>query len=159
MTPGGAQLLGEGMLNWSRGERIGDRYGCVVLFQDVPGWSASMEDYLDGGGYPAALDWLAEPVGECGRLVAEVVSTRQSAHIGDIVRGLYPPQEDADRAAVGSRHVLGEGEVFTERDDEGTTYLGVRPDDGRAHDWLDPELLYLLHEQTVRLYFEPLGQR
>lgn len=144
-------LLGEGMLNWHRHDRISDRYGAVALFGDR-NHEPSLDDYV-GDAYPKSIDYENPPSGLRGRLIAEVVRTRQSGHIGDLFRGLRPPLSEEERPRVGSRHELGVGTVFIERKD-GSMYLGVRPDDGRDIDWLDPKALYLLHEQTVRLYFE-----
>jgi hypothetical protein len=130
--------IGVGTLNWNRGERIGDRYGAVGLW---PGDESSIEvEY--------SLPLNLPPEGKRGRLVAHVLATRESGHIGDLMRGLYPQTPE-----VGEIILLGEGTVFWEADKDGRR-IGLRPDDGRDHDWLDPEALYRAHDQTVRLLFE-----
>ena len=129
--------IGKGVLSWSRYERIGDRYGTVYLF---PG----------GGDDP--LPWPDElPLGQRGTLTATVLETRPSAHIGDLFRGFSPGGAEA-----GETVTLGTGLLFTETDD-GYTGLGVRPEDGRDTDWLDPRALYRCHDQTVSLAFTPEG--
>jgi hypothetical protein len=144
--------LGSGMLNWNRYERVGDRYGAVSLFGDRAG-EPDLDDYL-AGGYPGATTAFAEaPVGSRGQLRAEVLVNRRSGHIGDLFRGLRPPDVPP---APGTILTLGTGTLFVEHDD-GVAAVGLRPDDGRASDWLDPEVLYQLHEQTVRLVFVPDG--
>jgi len=133
-------LLGQGRLTWSRYERIGDRYGAVSLMTDG--------DSLNGVG-----KWVPisdEHDGQHGTLAAEVLETRDSTHIGDLFRGLFPETPE-----VGERIVLGQGTLFTERADLGAVQVGLRPDDGRKVDWLNPEKLYRAHEQTVRLLFMP----
>lgn len=122
---------------------MSDRYGTVILLS-VPGPAST------GMALATGLD------GQYGRLVASVTETRQSQHIGDLFRGLAPPRSDEDRAAIGQEYTLGEGTVFYE-DAEGSPVIGLRPDEDRAADWLDPTILYLLHEQSVVLTFVPSG--
>jgi len=127
-------LLGEGVFNWPRMERVSDRYGYVHLQQE---WKA-MDDPRDVGYVP-----LARHKGY-GQLSASILVTRKSQHIGDIVRGFYP-----STPASGETIVLGIGTL-----DYGTEgNVGLIPQDGRDTDWLDPEALYRCHEQTVQLLF------
>ena len=139
-------MLGRGRLNWPGSERRSDRYGLVTLLSPPP-------DGTQRGGpmpvYGATLPWaVALPVGRRGRLIAVAVETRESEHIGDLFRGIGPTTPD-----VGEEIVLGAGEVFAQ-EIEGL-YVGLRPDDGRDSDWLDPRALYRAHDQTVDLFFEP----
>jgi hypothetical protein len=133
MNAPASTLIGNGWLSWPRLERVGDRYGLVML--------------MEHGGIDKALDPIAE--GTHGRLWAQVTARGLSGHIGDLFRGFAPPRSLAEVPAVGSRHLLGEGTLFYE---DGS--VGVRPDDGREVDWMDTETLYLLHEQEVDLTFE-----
>lgn len=123
--------LGAGILGWPRDERVTDRYGAVNL--------------CTGGGM-AKLD--ASYADKRGRLVAIVTESRVSSHVGDFFRGLGPGVPPK----VGERIVLNEqpGSLFF--DECGN--VGVEPDDGRRHDWLNPKALYRAHDQTVRLVFE-----
>ncbi len=132
----------EGWLSWPPGERRTDRYGLVSLFA----WRPTITDDtppLDLTG----VGGTALPAGVSTRLVATVLESAQSDHVGDLFRGIYPPKGGTP---VGTVLVLGEGEPFVERDQYGT-YLGLRPTDGRKTDWLDPQVLYRLHGQRVRL--------
>lgn len=149
-------FLGEGRLNWTRYERIGDRYGAVML-QTAGGDFDGLHEAADAR-YAAFED---APFGRRGRLVAEVVETRPSPHIGDLFHGFEP-----GGATVGARIVLGEGTLFDalrEHDPRGYGWerefpgVGLFPDDGRDTFWLDPKALYRCHEQTVRLDFEELS--
>lgn len=151
--------LGEGVLNWPRGERTADRYGAVMLLEEIPAidegeYSASLEEWLAILQQPVA-DFADAPEDAFGRLVAKVIRTRPSYHVGDLFREIYPPADPADFPEVGSEHVLGEGTLFVVLEDGSEIPLvGVAPADGREADWLDPKVLYLLHNQTVELRFE-----
>lgn len=132
--------LGTGRLSWPRAERVGDRYGVVMLMVDGDSLS-------EPTGYIRPAN---PPIGQRGRLVAEVLETRESTHIGDLFRGLFPETPE-----VGERIVLGNGTFFTEDTDWGALTMGLEPHEPRHSDWLDPVALYRAHEQTVRLTFEP----
>lgn len=124
--------FGIGQLDWPRGERVSDRYGVVGLY--VPG----------GEFVNIKLDRIAE--GTVGTLIAEVREVRDSPHLGDVFRKIYPCTPE-----VGTVLVLGVGAVFYQ-DVDGDEYIGLRPDPPRDFDWLDPHQLYRAHAQTVRLY-------
>jgi hypothetical protein len=136
-------VLGEGILNWNTGERQTDRYGSVMLTR-IP-MNNPLGEKL---GY-TSLDEKFE--GKHGSLTATVTLNRLSPHIGDLFRGLYPPKTPTP---IGTELLLGIGTVFFEDNREGGPCVGLSPDDGRQNDWLDPEVLYKLHNQTVVLFFE-----
>lgn len=128
--------LGQGRLTWPRMERVGDRYGAVAFQKgDAIGFAYS--------------DILAKVHGVRGTLKARVIETRQSTHIGDLIRGLFPQTPE-----IGEELTLGTGTFGTEYTDRGSEVLTCRPDDGRPDDWYDPTVLYRLHEQTVLLWIE-----
>lgn len=129
-------VVGTGILNWNRGERITDRYGYVHLTQEP------MDPHAMEGDTASFL--LARFAGT-GRLVARICATRQSPHIGDWARGLFP-----STPTVGDEIVLGHGTL-----DYAEQGVGLLPADGRDTDWLDPTALYRCHEQTVTLLFVP----
>lgn len=133
--------LGTGVLTWPGGERRTDRYGTVMLATD-PGTLTT-----EPAGY---INPPAPPTGRRGTLVAEILGTRRSDHIGDIFRGIFPETPE-----VGERIELGTGTFFTEPTDFGAVLMGLRPDVPRDSDWLNPKALYRAHEQTVRLLFVP----
>ncbi|MEV6603483.1 hypothetical protein [Kutzneria sp. NPDC051319] len=87
-------------------------------------------------------------------MVAVILDTRASPHCGDLARGLSP-----HTPTVGDEIALGTGTLFTEDTDAVITEIGLRPDDGPTHDWLNPEALYRCHSQTVRLELHPSGHR
>ena len=124
--------VGEGRLTWPRHERVGDRYGAVMLAQE--------------GNLDAHVRFNSSLSGSRGTLIAEVMDVRPSPHIGDLFRGLFPTTPQ-----VGERIVLGTGTVFMDMSRDGADAIGLQPDDGRSTDWLDPEALYRAHWQTVSL--------
>ena len=133
--------LGTGVLTWDGRERISDRYGTVYLV-DRPQGSPFQE---------TKTKIIPLQIIPCrsGVLIAEIIETRQSQHIGDIFRGLFPSTPE-----VGDRIILGAGELFFERDtNRDGNEVGIKPDDGRESDWLDPRALYRAHDQTVKLLF------
>ncbi|MGI9293455.1 MAG: hypothetical protein ACR2PS_05680 [Pseudomonadales bacterium] len=131
--------IGTGQLNWPRCERIGDRYGAIRLYQNA-------SPNIDGDpGEPMDIDSI---LGKRGKLVATVLETRESEHIGDFFHGFFPTTPD-----IGEVIEFGDGEFFKETID-GIEYIGLRPADGRNAFWMNPESLYRAHQQTVRLDFE-----
>ena len=131
-------LIGTGILNWPRTERVNDRYGIVAL------WPRD-DEYGE-----APLPMAPKPLdGFRGQLIVKVLEARKSRHIGDVFRGIYPVTPE-----VGEEIVLGEGIVFYQMEGDGRTFIGLKPEDGRTNDWLDPKKLYRAHAQYVELYFK-----
>lgn len=123
-------ILGVGVLSWPRRERISDRYGVVNLRN-------AGDD---------AKEVVRSPEGQFGTLKAEVLEARESNHLGDILRGLFPRTPK-----TGDVIILGKGKVFS----TDINAIGLEPSDGREKDWLDPRALYDCHNSIVRLVFEP----
>ncbi len=143
----GEYVLGTGVLTWEAGERRSDRYGSVFLMPEGQN-SLSIDP---GEGTDAGRTYIGlTRVDGRGRLIAEVLKTRQSTHIGDLARGLFPITPE-----VGDRFTLGEGTLWFLEEDW-ADQVGLTPFDDRENDWLDPTVLYRVHEQTVRLIFEQL---
>lgn len=130
--------IGRGVFNWPRGERITDRYGALLLASDWESYEADHTTYVK---FDEAI------AGQHGTLHVEILEARQSPHIGDLARGIFPQTPE-----VGERIELGAGTLFFDDCDDDRA-VGVRPDDGRDTDWLDPVKLYRAIHQTVALYF------
>ncbi len=129
-------LLGTGRLTWHPGERRTDRYGYVCLMTDDE----------------EKAPWLHRAVdydGKIGNLIAVIIETRRSTHIGDMFHGIGPVTP-----FVGEEIVLGTGTLRYYVSEYGWFNTGLEPDDGRETNWLDPKMLYRANEQTVELYFE-----
>jgi hypothetical protein len=101
---------------------------------------------MQGEGYAS---YGETPEGAHGTLTAEILETRQSDHVGDMFRGIGPTTPDKGEVLTLGTGALWRGESY------GAPTLGLKPDDGRDSDWLDPRALYRCHSQTVRLRFEP----
>src|SRR5262245_59579085 len=74
-------LLGTGRLTWDRMERVSDRYGFVYLME----YGDSMSPHK-----LAPLTIPKEHLGKRGSFMAHVIETRQSTHIGDLFRKIFP---------------------------------------------------------------------
>lgn len=138
-------VLGKGVLTWNAIERRSDRYGAVWLMEDghTSLTRGTPERLLDDNA-------LRQVNGETGTLTAEVLDPRVSTHIGDLWRGLFPSVPIKWESIV-----LGKGRAFVENDGRYGEVVGILPDDGRRHDWLNPSALYRAHEQLVELRFHP----
>lgn len=136
-------VLGTGALNWDRSERVSNRYGFVAFFE-----TDSRDAYIA----PWTLDTvlLRRLAGTRGRLVAKVVTSRVSTHIGDLSLGAYPRQRPE-----GTRLVLGEGllRIGSAAGAGGSMRFGVAPEAGE-YPWMNVRALYDAHENVVCVTFE-----
>lgn len=142
-------ILGTGVLTWNATERRSDRYGTVYIMQEGHNSMSSGEPNMQWD-----TTALRKVEGLRGTLIATVITNRQSTHIGDFFRGVYPSMPE-----VGEIIHLGEGTAFIESQYAETVTLGLKPDEWREHDWLDINALYRAHEQTVTLTFEELSEK
>jgi hypothetical protein len=145
----GRVLLGEGALNWSPRERQDDRYGYVHLSRNPDRRAPTARPPADYVAFEGA------PRGEVGRLWAEVVEPRDSYHVGDLFRNIYP-----SKRAAGDWLLLGGPGYLDVRllPKDGTPTVGLIPLAPKEADWLDPRALYQVHTSVVRLWFEPADQ-
>lgn len=135
--------IGLGVLGWDRDERVSNRYGSVYLGRDA---------YPDRGVCPyfeVDREALARLEGQRVRLWAYVLEVRQSGHIGDLFLGVSPSTPE-----VASEHVLGVGVLRVGKGYDGSSRVVLEPLDGRPELWMDPRVLYRLHDQTVELFAE-----
>lgn len=145
-----AIYLGRGELSWPPFERVSNRYGMITLGEENRSTSTSHP--------PTAflLDTVQSLLGRKGTLIALVKETRQSTHIGDLFRGIFPPPLGSVR--VGEEFILGTGTFFAVKiingTVEGTWGIGLVPRDLRVDDWLFVNALYATHEQTVEIWFK-----
>lgn len=134
---------GTGIFGWDATERRTDRYGSFTL--DKTGYSYN-------GVYDDAkwdnVEQLEALVGKRVKIEATVIVDRDSAHIGDLSRKIFP-----SRPVTGETIVLGIGKFFISPASWSASQfsVGVEPDDGRANDWIEPVKLYRLHDQTVTI--------
>ena len=174
--------LGSGILGRTSFERQTDRYGAVHLTvaDSIPGepapartvpvpansrWARIMEALAEARQDTAGADAARQaidrapatrvvafdhaPLGTTGTLVAHVIHadvTDRDREFGKRHPELRPPEP-------GERVVLGSGALFTE-DNMGGPVIGVRPDDGRADNWMDSDAIFRCKGHLVRLEFE-----
>lgn len=152
-------MIGRGIFQWDSKERRSDRYGTFALVSHDDdsettrnGKKITFSDFTADD--PAAFlddkalsDWLGKSVS----IALRVVETRQSRHIGDLFRGIAPTTPE-----VGEIIDLGSGVLFTEPSGwaVGDVLLGMRLDDGRDTDWMNPAKMYRAHDQTVEVHVE-----
>jgi len=138
--------LGHGVFTWDGSERRSDRYGsfnlCAEPYSGAPVAKPSYDTAL--------ADKLED---KRVRLVARVVSTRKSGHIGDLFHGFHPSTPE-----VGEEVDLGVGIFHSEPCDydKGVTSTSLIPGEPPTREtfWLDPRKLYRLHDQTVDVFVE-----
>lgn len=133
-----------GILSWPAEERRSDRYGMISLFE---------KDYNSTVTVKVNLDeiLLGTMAGKQIKITAKVLEARESDHIGDLFRGLFP-----STPRVGQVFSLGQGALVVE-ELEGRPLFGLKPTDNRDTDWFDPKKLYQLHDQTVELTLEEVA--
>lgn len=135
-------LVGSGVFTWDGAERRSNRYGAFTL---------TTAPY--GGGAVAIVVWnhecLAKLRGRRVQVVCVVREVRVSGHIGDLFLGIFPSRPD-----VGEEVRLGVGrlEVLPCDWEPDTRILEIHPSVPRDELWLDPHVLYRLHDQTVDVY-------
>ena len=134
-------LVGLGHLTWEKDERRLNRYGSVFLM--TPTSSGDGDASGDGNNTVAPLN---KKIKGYGQLIATIVSPRESQHVGDKNRRIFPslPSE-------GETYLLGEGMADYNASFDNVTCFGVMPKDGRANDWLNPVALYACHSSIVKL--------
>lgn len=137
--------LATGIFGWHADERRSNRYGA---------FHATKTGYADvPAGVPTVThrETIRSLEGRRVRVVAKVIETRASGHIGDLFLGLFPKP-----APIGAEIELGIGTLRTAPNDYNQTTLEllIEPDSPRDEFWIDPRLFYALHDQTVEIWAE-----
>lgn len=132
--------IGSGIFCWLGYERASGRYGFFGMsptnFHQTVRVQPTWEDV-----------WEAF-VGKRVRVFCKVVEARQSGHDGDRHLKISPSTPKR-----GEQIELGVG-IFTHTYSFGELQWGLTPNDGRTVNWMDPNTLYRLHDQTVEVYAE-----
>ncbi len=131
-----------GIFTWDSQERRSNRYGSILVAntnynQDAPTASGCDVERLDKLRHKRV------------RITCEVVAIRASGHAGDRFLGIMPTTPN-----VGEVIELGVGTLDCQDGFDGSPEISLRPNDGRKQFWIDPRILYRLHDQTVRVYIE-----
>lgn len=136
--------LGCGIFMWNAAERRTQQYGYFFLC-DKPYNESIIVDVEYNS--QAMVDLRGDKV----KLTAVVLETRASGHAGDLYIDILPTTP-----SVGEEIVLGVGrfDINYNPFPPPTYEMCLFPSDGRSTYWLDPKVLYRLHDQTVELYAE-----
>lgn len=139
------KLLGYGIFSWGAEERRSNRYGSINLC------SESYDGEKSASGKEPELTFELHKLNHRRvKLMAKVVEARKSGHIGDRALRIKPSTPEVDQEIV-----LGVGILQLERCDwDPLPSIVLVPKDRRTDLWLDPRILYQLHDQTVELYGE-----
>lgn len=148
------QPHGSGIFSWCASERQSGRYGAFYLACSDFRATVHRDVHLD-------LPALHALEGIHVRITVQVTESRPSGHGGDLFLQVFP----GDPPAVGTTVKLAVGRLVLldhtgfSRDDHPTqTGIGIAPSDGRRQLWLNPSLLYRLHDQTVELTIRPTSE-
>jgi hypothetical protein len=134
-------LLGHGILTWDGSERRTGRYGTITLDDTDFAETVKTPSHLD----VSAIEQLCE---QRVTLKAVVVESRQSGHAGDRFLDIYP-----STPLIGDTIIIGTGKLFVIPISWGNGLsIGLQPQDGREEQWIDPGILYRLHDQTIQLF-------
>jgi hypothetical protein len=137
------EKVGHGIVGWSSTERRSNRYGSINLGSEGYSGNGTTTNGMN-------VDRLLTMRGKRVKVMCKVIEARDSAHIGDHFLNIMPTTPD-----VGEDIVVGVGVLDLELSFDGVSYdLVLRPNDGREELWIDPRVLYRLHDQTVDLYIK-----
>lgn len=144
------RTLGSGIFTWCSSERRSSRYGTFFLAPSDFEESVRRDVHLD----VAALRALE---GQNVRIAFRILESRPSGHVGDqflrVFPGAPPPPGSVIELAVGPL-LLADHSHHPVRHHPTQVGIGTVPSDGRTELWLDPRVLYVLHDQTVELLIE-----
>ena len=142
--------IGEGIFIWSSLERQSQRYGFFYPSDKDFNETTTVQPILD-------LKAVTRFGDKRVKITCRVIETRQSGHVGDLALGIEPSTPE-----LGEEIVVGVGKfVFDLAQFRGEGFytplgvgIGLCPSDGRKKLWLDPRVLYRLHDQTVEIFVE-----
>lgn len=135
-------MVGYGIFCWGGEERRSNRYGSFTLTDS---------DYNNTTTVTPKVNIPDELLGKRVRVVCKVVESRKSGHIGDLFLNIFPSQPE-----VSEEIELGIGFLHATVCDWSPEHLTIYliPEDGRKMLWIDPRILYRLHDQTVKVFME-----
>jgi hypothetical protein len=143
--------LGSGIFAWSADERHSGRYGAFFL-------SPSNLDETEHHPVQLDLTTLSTLNGLHVRITLRIRASRPCGHVGDFALHLAPgpPPEPGTliELGVGRLFLLDHGDFPRDAHPTGVG-IGLAPSDGRDRLWLNPVVLYRLHDQSVELFVQP----
>ena len=144
------RTIGSGIFSWCSSERRSGRYGTFFLAPSDFEERVQRDVHLD----VAALRALE---GRNVRIALRILESRPSGHAGDQFLQVFPgtpPDVGSVIALAVGRLLLADHRHHDVRYHPTQVGIGATPSDGRAELWLDPRVLYVLHDQTVELLIE-----
>lgn len=142
-------LIANGIFMWSGTERRSKRYGLVYPARQDADCTVVAPNYRVME--ESLRLWVDKKV----KITCKVVEARDSRHLGDMfVLDENDEYIKPSQPAVGEEIVVGVGTFFLGESSDGETAFGLLPEEPREHFWMDPRILYRLHEQTVNFYVE-----
>jgi hypothetical protein len=129
-----------GVFMWDAHERRSNRYGSFYLTKQTFSKTATASVHV-----PNDIDSLA---GKRVHVKATVLAARQSGHCGDMFLNIFPSMPE-----IGEVIDLGVAVLHLTISLSGDREFTLVPNDDRKELWLDPHLLYRLHDQEVRVEF------
>ena len=144
------RTIGSGIFTWCSSERRSGRYGTFFLAPSDFEERVQRDVHLD-------VATLRALEGRNVRIALRILESRPSGHLGDqflkVFPGAPPAVGSVIELAVG-RLLLADHSHHDARYHPTQVGIGTAPSDGRAELWLDPRVLYVLHDQTVELLIE-----
>ncbi|HEX6369879.1 MAG TPA: hypothetical protein VF006_13250 [Longimicrobium sp.] len=144
------RTIGSGIFTWCSSERRSGRYGTFVLAPSDFQEHVQRDVHLD-------VEALRALEGRNVRIALRILESRPSGHAGDqflkVFPGTPPDVGSVIELAVGHL-LLADHSHHDIRYHPTQVGIGTAPSDGRADLWLDPRVLYVLHDQTVELLVE-----
>lgn len=135
------QKVGFGIFMWNSMERRTQRYGGFYL--DKSNFDGDVK-------VTPQLSDLSEFLGKRVKISFNIVQSRPSGHLGDLFLEIKPSQPQVDETVC-----IGVGTLEQESlDYEPYSAVVLKPEDGRDKLWIDPRILYRLHDQTVNMLLE-----
>jgi hypothetical protein len=136
-----SNIVGFGIFTWEGFERRSNRYGSFTLCSKDYNETTTVEPFLND---------LSGFQGKRVRIVAKIITARESGHLGDKILGIYPSMPE-----IGEEIEIGVG-IFNCKESTWNNFneIFLLPNDGRNKFWIDPHILYQLHDQTVEIYIE-----
>ncbi len=136
-----------GIFTWAATERRSQRYG--YFYPDYTNWAENMLQQVKP---EIDLEGMSPLLGQRVRITVNVLEARESGHAGDRAIGIFPSMPEAGQIID-----IGVGVLDLLQLDYWTPCgwaIGLQPGDGREEYWIDPAILYRLHDQTVEIYAE-----
>lgn len=144
------RTIGSGIFSWCSSERRSGRYGTFFLAPSDFEERVQRDVHLD-------VNALRVLEGRNVRIALRILESRPSGHAGDqflrIFPGAPPAAGSVIELAVGRLLLANHGHHSVQYHPT-QLGIGILPSDGREELWLDPRVLYVLHDQTVELLVE-----